>query len=134
MKVSIGDLADRLVIALRKQRVLPRAVQEEEVQQLSAGLAEELLAEEHAPGYLATFLRDLVRLADANYAIWDLEFELRQGLIKEEDLAKVGARALRIRDLNTVRVGIKNGMNAATRTGYQEVKVDHVAAGDHPSL
>lgn len=125
-------MADRLVINLRKQRVLgvtrnpetgPSPGPRTEVDALMDGVLEDLAAR---PDLLALFLKSLVRLADVNYAIWDLEFELRMGRMKEEDLAKIGARALRIRDLNAIRVRLKNEISCASATGFAEVKVDHL--------
>jgi hypothetical protein len=54
-----------------------------------------------------------------------MEFMIRQGKEEELGLAVIGSRALKIRDLNKVRVSIKNRINEYSGTGFTEKKVDH---------
>lgn len=70
---------------------------------------------------------DLVeKLYLINGQIWDLESAIRQGKEGELGLEEVGRRALQIRDLNGIRIVIKN--EVAKRFGeFGENKYDHAS-------
>lgn len=68
-------------------------------------------------------LFDLLRI---NYAIWQLESDIRKGKEGELGLEEVGKRALAIRDLNRQRIETKNTVNAASKT-FPEIKVKHAS-------
>ena len=70
---------------------------------------------------------DLIeKLYLVNGQIWDLESAIRQGKEGELGLEEVGRRALQIRDLNGIRIIIKN--EVAKRFGeFGEKKYDHAS-------
>jgi hypothetical protein len=49
---------------------------------------------------------------------------MRKGEL-DNDVAEVGRRAILIRKFNSIRVGVKNIVNALVHEGYQDVKKDH---------
>lgn len=124
MEISLGELCDRLTIDVRKKRILPESVTDKEINTLRDAILD-IVRKSGLP--LETFLQDLVELSDANYGIWELEFKLRQGKDEELDLAIIGSRALKIRDLNSIRVKIKNKMNEYSGTGFKDIKVAHIS-------
>lgn len=63
------------------------------------------------------------RLYDINRQMWDAEAAIRAG--EELGLEEVGRRALVIRDLNRIRIGIKNEIATAFNSGYLDVKVNY---------
>jgi len=100
MEISLGELADRLVIDLRKRRVMGSTQLDKEIDQLQNSILPHLSDTK----IQKRLLQDMLNLADINYAIWELEYDIRMGKFKEEDLAIIGARAIKIRDLNSIRV------------------------------
>jgi hypothetical protein len=116
MTMPPGEAVDRLSILVLK---------------LAHGLAvsDELAAyradfmESHSPDVLAAFFD----LLDVNAAIWQLEWQLRQGRDAEVGLEELGRRALAIRDLNATRVAAKNRINEIVGRGWREQKTDHVS-------
>lgn len=67
------------------------------------------------------------QLYTTNGDIWDLESDIRQGKEGILGLEEVGRRALRIRNLNSVRIQIKNTINDLYNEGYTETKSDHAS-------
>ena len=72
-------------------------------------------------------------LYEANGKTWDLEARIRKGQLGNLDdinvLAKIGRTAVKIRESNGVRVGIKSKIVEATGIGYRDIKINH-ASGD----
>ncbi|MFH1209771.1 MAG: hypothetical protein V1663_03205 [archaeon] len=68
------------------------------------------------------------QLYDVNAKIWDLEFDLRRGKEGELGLEEVGKRALKIRDLNKIRIRIKNEIVETTGSGFKDIKMNHASA------
>ena len=69
-------------------------------------------------------------LYEYNGKIWDLEFDIRRGKEGELGLEEVGRRAIAIRNLNNVRVNIKNKIAEETGVGFKDIKKDHASATD----
>ena len=67
------------------------------------------------------------RLYEINGKIWDLESDLRKGKEGKLGLEQIGRRAIMIRDLNNVRVGIKNQIVNKYNQGFKEKKVNHAS-------
>lgn len=66
------------------------------------------------------------QLYTINGSIWDLESDIRLGKENELGLEEVGRRALHIRNLNNVRIAIKN--EVAKQFGeFSEKKYDHAS-------
>jgi hypothetical protein len=119
---SLGDLADRFTINVRKRRILENPSLDEEISELRKSIMDIL---KHKKGITEKFLQDLVELSDLNNGIWEMEFKLRLGKNEEKDLAILGSRAIKIRDLNMQRVAVKNKMNQYSHTGFKDIKVNH---------
>ena len=122
MNYSLGDLADRFTINIRKQRLLSDQSFIKEIGELREAIIKIL---ESKQDNMTQFIQDLVELSDINNSIWEMEFKVRQGKEEELGLAIIGSRALKIRDLNSIRVKIKNRMNQYSNTGFTDVKIGH---------
>jgi hypothetical protein len=72
-------------------------------------------------------LADFVRLLVANGNVWKLESAIRKGMDGELGLEEVGRRALKIREFNKFRVGLKDSLSK-TLGGFRHVKTDHASA------
>ena len=71
------------------------------------------------------FLDDLFK---TNRAIWDLEHDLRNGYENKMSLAEIGKRAITVRNLNGMRMKIKNEIyDFFDQPTFKEVKIDHIA-------
>lgn len=70
------------------------------------------------------FIRQLYII---NGRIWDLEADLRKGKEGELGLEEVGQRAIEIRNLNKIRVQLKNQITEAVGSGFKENKKDHAS-------
>ncbi len=68
------------------------------------------------------------KLYEANAKIWDLEHDIRKGKDGELGLDEIGRRALQIRDINKVRISIKNEIVEATGSGFKDIKMNHASA------
>jgi hypothetical protein len=66
-------------------------------------------------------LASALRLQLMNRLIWELENEMRRGLL-DHDLPEMGKRAIKIRDFNAKRIEYKNAIN---KDSFQEVKIHH---------
>jgi len=69
----------------------------------------------------------LAHMKEINGRIWDMEAAVRSGAL-DNDLPRVGARAVAIRHVNAERIALKNAINDTTGEGVQDVKVDHLSA------
>ena len=113
MKTSIGDIADRYSICKLKSERLSLDLSEEINQ-----LQNEILNYKDIPKYVGD-------LYEINCLIWDLESDIRKGNEEILGLEEIGRRALKIRDYNNIRVGIKNKINSMYNEGFIEVKMNH---------
>lgn len=68
------------------------------------------------------------RLYEANGQIWDLESDIRKGKEGELGMEEVGKRAIKIREINKIRISIKNEVVEATGSGFKDVKMNHASA------
>lgn len=110
--MSLGDVIDRLSILTMK-----------------VYFGDEQSISEHR--YLTQSLKDwdidgrvmasALRLQLMNRLIWELENEMRRGLL-DHDLPEMGKRAIKIRDFNAKRIEYKNSIN---KDSFQENKIQH---------
>lgn len=122
--MPVCELCDRLTIARLKLERLP----EQEIDK--AGLQKQLNY------YQAGVDPDLPRLSCltedlylVNGQIWDAEAAIRQGLDGSLGLEEIGRRALKIRNLNRLRVAIKNSIADLTgQPEFRDCKMNHVSA------
>jgi hypothetical protein len=113
MKFSIGDIIDRLTICkLKSERLSIDNSQE----------IFELSNEMNSYDDTINFYNDLYEI---NSKIWDLESDIRKGNEDILGLEEVGRRALKIRELNNLRVNLKNQINSKFEEGFIEVKMNH---------
>jgi len=106
MKYSIGDFLDRLsILRLKKERYY---VNDEQLR---------LFEIEYLENYknLEKYVSELYEI---NKSIWDLEYDIRMNI--EKDLTIIGKKALKIRDINNLRVSLVNKINKETNSGFQE--------------
>ncbi len=75
----------------------------------------------------STLLLAVCRLQMINVDIWNLESDLRGGNEGDLGLAEVGKRALKIRDLNKVRIEMVNAINHLLGDDTTERKFDHAS-------
>ena len=72
---------------------------------------------------------ELARLVDELYDIngemWNAEHAIRNGQDENLGLEEIGLRALRIRDLNRVRMKIKNDIIELTGDGFKDCKMNY---------
>jgi len=122
MEMPLPEIVDRYTIVRLKS------------ERLGAGeVAEELLAYERAIGEFrdrGVEIRQewLDRLYELNGQIWDLEHDIRKGMEGELGLEEVGRRAIAIRGINKLRVGVKNQIVEATGRGFRDIKMNHGSA------
>lgn len=68
------------------------------------------------------------RLYEANKKTWDLEANIRKGQLEQISLEEVGKTAIKIRESNGVRVGIKSEIVEKTGIGYKDIKINHASS------
>ena len=121
MEMPLPELLDRLVIVRLKAE---RIKEEEKEKELEFYMTE--LEEYRKKGFI---IKDewLERLYDVNGKIWDLEADIRKGKEGELGLEEVGRRAILIRNLNKIRISIKNEITEVTGSGFKDVKVNHAS-------
>jgi hypothetical protein len=116
MNVSVAEMADRYSICrLKFERV------GDEVKPEMDTLESELKRYSDIDIYIA-------KLTAVNAKIWDLEADIRAGKEGLLGLEEVGIRALKIRDLNKIRVSIKNEMVEKFKEGFKEIKINSACA------
>jgi len=121
MEMPLPELLDRLVIVrLKAERIKDK----EKEKELEFYMKE--LEEYRRKGFV---IKDewLEKLYDINGKIWDLEADIRKGKEGELGLNEVGKRAIEIRNLNKIRISIKNEITELTGSGFKDVKVNHAS-------
>ncbi len=66
-------------------------------------------------------------LTSIHRTIWDLEWQLKQGVEDQLSLEEIGRRAIEIRNWNNRRIGIKNIISERHGSQHREVKQDHLS-------
>lgn len=114
--MPISEIADRYSIAiLKKERADANNSDEITI------LYSELVQYTGIQNYIS-------KLIEINGKIWDLESDIRKGKEEELGLEEVGRRAIRIRELNKIRVGYKNDMVKEYGEGFEDIKMNHASA------
>ena len=73
-----------------------------------------------------TELRQLVEaLYEINGKMWDAEHAIRAGQDESLGLEEIGKRALHIRDLNRIRMKVKNDIIELTGDGFKDCKMNY---------
>jgi hypothetical protein len=114
----LSDLLDRLSIVKLKVERIGEDSCKKEYEALTNELKE----------YNFNESEDFInRLYEINGKIWDLESDIRKGKENELGLEEVGRRAIAIRGLNKIRVGIKNEVVIKSNSGFVDVKMNHAS-------
>ena len=66
-------------------------------------------------------------LKQIHIQIWQLEALLKAGLEEQLSLEEIGRRAIAIRNLNNIRVRLKNTMAEKLNCPVREIKKDHIS-------
>jgi hypothetical protein len=66
-------------------------------------------------------------LYEANGKIWNLEANIRKGQIGDLSLKEIGLTAIKIRESNGIRVGIKSSIVQTIGQGYTDIKINHAS-------
>ena len=64
-------------------------------------------------------------LYDINGKMWDAEHAIRAGQDENLGLEEIGRRALHIRDLNRIRMKVKNDIIELTGDGFKDCKMNY---------
>lgn len=71
----------------------------------------------------------ILRLHLINGKMWDAEHDIRKGLDSNLSLEEIGRRALKIRDLNRIRVKIKNDITELVgQPDFADCKMNHASS------
>ena len=114
------EVADRYTIALLKiERLDKDQIDLEEMQRQVNYYREGLNLDD----------KDMSNLVDALYEIngkmWDAEHAIRKGQDNQLGLEEIGKRAIKIRDLNKIRMKIKNDIIDLTGDGFKDCKMNY---------
>jgi hypothetical protein len=121
MNIASGDILDRFsIVKLKMDRATEKPLQEYEA-------FEKAFKEVKVkyPQFDWDLFLDIAYRT--NGLIWDLEGAIRNAQL-DDNLMETGKRAIMIRKVNGIRVGIKNLANSLTGEGFVEVKNrDHLS-------
>jgi hypothetical protein len=116
MKFPIIELIDRFAIAKLKWQKTQSNKEELEF------YTTEMLSID------TTAIMDLIdELVQIHTQIWNLEWQLKQGVEEQLSLSEIGRRAIKIRDYNNKRIVIKNKCANALGSSVVEIKTDHLS-------
>jgi uncharacterized protein YxjI len=122
--MPICELCDRMTIAqLKLHRLTDDQIDK-------AGLQKQIEYYDSGIDVDNIKLRELIiDLYEINGQMWDAEYEIRKGLDDDLGLEEIGRRALRIRDLNRVRVAVKNQIAELTgQSEFKDCKMNHISS------
>ena len=121
MEMPLAEVLDRLVIVkLKMERVKTEDKRSEYEFYLN-------VLENYKKNGIEIKQEWIDRLYQANAQIWDLESDIRRGKEGELGLEEVGRRAIKIREINKIRISIKNEIVEATGSGFKDIKVNHAS-------
>lgn len=112
---TFGEFIDRLCVVSKKALCKMPGAQKE---------LDAMLAGCKKAGINGTFLLAIIRLAQTNLSIWDLEHSVRNAAEGSIPLSEVGRRAIMIRNTNKTRIENKNILDMGVQV---EEKVKHLS-------
>ena len=113
--LTFGEFIDRLTIISKKVMCgLPGAQKE----------LETMMTWCKDSGIDGEFILAIIRVAQTNLSIWDLEHSVRNAAEGSISLAEVGRRAIMVRNTNKQRIEAKNILDKAT---FVEEKIKHLS-------
>lgn len=116
MEMPLSELIDRYSILVLKSERTDQDVS--------------LFLEEYKNNTPKEYNRYFKDLYDINKICWDLEAAIRQGRDEELGLEEIGRRTIILRELNKIRVNIKNQITKKCNQGPKEIKVNHASELD----
>jgi len=122
MDVPLAELLDRLVIVKLKMERVSGSEKEKEYEFYKKELE---LYKKKGFKIKDEWLEELYKV---NGKIWDLESDIRKGKEELLGLEEVGRRAIAIRDLNKIRIRIKNEIVEETGSGFKDIKINHASS------
>ena len=111
--MPISEILDRYTITKLKSERTSEDVSEE-----LAAYKKEM--DEYGPDQINIFIQ---KLYEVNGNIWDTEGDIRNG--KDLPLEEIGKLALKVRDLNCERNGVKADVVEKFSEGYKEIKINY---------
>ena len=116
----IPEVADRYTIAILKiERLGPSEINIEDMQKQIDYYKEGL---DLGNSDLSKLVNDLY---DINGKMWDAEHAIRKGQDENLGLEEIGKRAITIRDLNRIRMKVKNDIIDLTGDGFKDCKMNY---------
>lgn len=116
----VPEVADRYTIALLKiERLGPDEIDIDDMRKQINYYREGLKLEDPE---LSLLVNDLYEI---NGEMWDAEYAIRKGQDENLGLEEIGRRALRIRDLNRIRMKVKNDIVELTGDGFKDCKMNY---------
>ena len=116
-----SDILDRGSIAKLKHERIREEENNKEWEFFNVGINKLIKEKSNVP--IKMFFDLLYRI---NSMIWELESDMRKGRL-DGALSEVGRRAIEIRNLNGLRVGIKNIINKSLNEGFIDIKSNHLS-------
>jgi len=113
MKMPMSEILDRYTITKLKSERTSEDVTEE----LNAYRKE---IDQHSHNKVNDYIN---RLYDVNGRLWDTEGDIRNG--KDLPLEEIGSLALKVRDLNCERNGVKAEVVEKFSEGFKEIKINY---------
>jgi len=122
--MPISELCDRLTIAqLKKERLSDEEINKAELQKQIEYY--ESGVDMGRPRLVSL----VIDLHEINGQMWDAEYAIRKGLDDDLGLEEIGRRALKIRDLNRVRVSVKNEITEIVgQPEFRDCKMNHASS------
>ena len=116
----IPEVADRYTIAILKiERLDHTEIDTNDMQRQIDYYKEGLDLEDSK---LAKLVDDLYEI---NGKMWDAEHSIRKGQDGSLGLEEIGKRAIKIRDLNRIRMKVKNDIIELTGDGFKDCKMNY---------
>jgi hypothetical protein len=121
MEMPLGELLDRLVIVRLKMEHIKTEDKKEEYEYYQNAI------EDYRNKGIEIKQKWIEMLYQANGKIWELEADIRKGKEGTLGLEEVGRRAIKIREMNKIRISIKNEIVEATGLGFKDIKMNHAS-------
>ena len=116
----IPEVADRYTIALLKiERLDPSEIDVDDMNKQIDYYKQGL--DLNNPE-LSSLVEDLYQI---NGQMWDAEHAIRKGQDENLGLDEIGRRAIKIRDLNRIRMKVKNDIIELTGDGFKDCKMNY---------
>ena len=122
MEMPLAEVIDRFVIVKLKAERIKTEDKKDEYEHYKKVL------EDYKKQGLDIKQEWINKLYEANAKIWDLEHDIRKGKEGLLGLEEVGRRAIQIREINKIRISIKNEIVEATGSGFKDIKMNHASA------